>query len=61
MNGEDRIKGGDDMYQVIEPRASRWLVGLLVALVTVGAVLDTRFGTNRPWLPRKRGSEVPAS
>ena len=33
-----------------------WLVGLVVAIIGLGAVLDTRFGSGGAWLPPRRSS-----
>ncbi|HHY92427.1 MAG TPA: hypothetical protein GX511_03715 [Firmicutes bacterium] len=33
-----------------------WLVGLVVAIIGLGAVLDTRFGSGQPWLLPRRSS-----
>lgn len=30
------------------------IVSLIVTVVTIGAAVDTKFGTNRPWLPPRR-------
>lgn len=31
-----------------------WLASFLVAAFSIGAVLETRFGTNRPWIPSRQ-------
>jgi hypothetical protein len=32
------------------------LVSIVVTIITLGAVLDSRFGTNKPWLPPKQAA-----
>ena len=36
-----------------------FLLSVFAGLVTIGAALDTKFGTNRPWLPPKQKPDGP--
>lgn len=38
--------------------AAGFLVSIAVAVIGLGAVLDTRFGTNRPWFPPRQQQPV---
>lgn len=38
-----------------------WLVWPVAAVIGLGVVLVTRFGTNRPWFASRRGAEVTAA